>query len=223
MESDVLIVAATRAEIEPLLGRLENIHQESQFLFRGVLYGIPIDLLITGIGAVATTFQLTKKLSCGLRYRLAISVGIAGSFTEKIRIGEVIQITSDCFADLGIDDRGVFRTLTEAGLSENFQLLKNPLPLQTKHQCVNGITVQTASGSTERIKQLVEMFQPQVETMENAAFFYVCSALQVPFASFRSISNMVEPRNKAHWNILEAIRVLNEHLCGLFEGKSLDI
>ena len=220
-EPGVLIVSATKAEIEPLLSRMENVCQASSFLFCGNLCNVPVDLLITGIGAIATAFRLTKQLCCGHSYRLAVSAGIAGSFTEEIRPGEVVQITGDCLADLGIDDRGVLRTLAEAGLGEESGFLENPAPLPTKHRRVNGITVQTSSGSSERIKQLTEKFRPQVETMENAVFFYVCRMLQIPFVSFRAISNMVEPRNKARWNIPEAIRALNEHLYDLFDRDNV--
>jgi futalosine hydrolase len=44
--------------------------------------------------------------------------------------------------------------------------------------------------------------------MESAAFFYVCLSQKVPFAALRAISNKVEVRNKAAWNIPQAVQNL---------------
>ena len=45
--------------------------------------------------------------------------------------------------------------------------------------------------------------------MESAAFFYVCLSEHVPFMALRAISNRVETRNKAAWNIPLALRSLH--------------
>ena len=44
--------------------------------------------------------------------------------------------------------------------------------------------------------------------MEGAAFMYSCLILGVAFAQVRSVSNVVEPRNRDTWKINEAIRNL---------------
>ena len=152
-------------------------------------------------------------------YSRAVSMGIAGSFTDDIAIGEVVQITEDCFADLGIDNNGTFLNLREAGLSNTDDcfsgFISNPSPTPSFHRHVRGITVQTATGSQNRIDELVNKYHPEVETMENAAFFYVCRMLQVPFASFRAISNKVEPRNRENWRITEAVEKINHAVSDL--------
>ena len=186
-------------------------------LYSGSLYGQPIDILISGIGAVATAFWLTQTLM-QRSYSYVISVGIAGSYMENIPVGETVQITEDCFADLGIDDNGQFRSLQEEGLTcddsdNNFMI--NPAPALSSHRQVRGITVQTATGSGSRINDLTERYQPQVETMENAAFFYVCLMKQIPFAAFRAVSNKVEPRNRKNWRIAEAIENVNKTLADI--------
>lgn len=214
----LLIVSATETECAPTLEKLENYRNLSPCLYYGTIDGKPVEILIGGIGAVATTFRLTQTLM-QRPYNRAISIGIGGSFADEIPVGETVQITEDCFADLGIDDNGSLLSLHEAGLaiSGNMtaDLIRNPSLIQSAHPVVRGITVQTASGSQKRIDQLVDRFHPQVETMENAAFFYVCRMMQIPFASFRSISNKVEPRNRKNWRIFEAIERVNEALAGL--------
>jgi futalosine hydrolase len=140
-------------------------------------------------------------------------MGIAGSFTDDIPVGEVVQITEDGFADLGIDNNGTFLNLREAGIinSEDYfpDFITNPSPTPSLHRKVWGVTVQTATGRQKRTDELINKYQPKVETMENAAFFYVCHTMQTPFASFRAISNKVEPRNRKNWRTVEAIEQIN--------------
>ena len=209
--SVILIVSATKAECEPTLKKMTERKIISPCLFSGSLNQQKIELLIGGIGSVATTFNLTQTLM-QRKYNRAISIGIAGSFEDEIRIGDAVQITEDCFADLGVDDNGRFISLRQAGLDSECDLMINPSPASTHHRQLRGITVQTASGSMRRIDELVRRHSPKVETMENAAFFYVCRKFQIPFASFRAISNKVEPRNREKWRTEIAIERVNSLL-----------
>ena len=218
-----LLVSATETECAPILGKISGCTSITPRLYTGTLQGQPVDILISGIGAVATTFRLTQTLM-SRSYSHAVSMGIAGSFAANIPVEEVVQITEDCFADLGIDDNGTFLNLREAKLnnkddcfSEDFII--NPSPASSIHRKVLGITMQTATGSRKRIDELVHKYQPDVETMENAAFFYVCRMMQIPFASFRAISNKVEPRNREKWFITEAIEKINHAIIDFYFHK----
>jgi len=219
----ILVVAATEAECAPTLRQMSGYKAMSPWLFSGTFRGYDIEVLLSGIGSVATSFRLTQTLM-QRRFRCAIAIGIAGSFADDIPLGETVQIVEDCFADLGIDNNGQFRSLREEGLTcDDFEgdFIINPSPALSFHRKLRGVTVQTASGSKNRIDELVQRFQPQVETMENAAFFYVCRMLKIPFASFRGISNRVELRNRQNWRIAEAIENVNESLSELLNGKKL--
>ena len=48
--------------------------------------------------------------------------------------------------------------------------------------------------------------------MEGAAVAYVAAKQNIAAIQLRSISNMVEPRNRNHWNIQLALQNLNEVL-----------
>jgi futalosine hydrolase len=48
--------------------------------------------------------------------------------------------------------------------------------------------------------------------MEGAAVFYTCNIMNTPSIQIRSVSNHIEPRNKANWNIPLAIKALNDYL-----------
>ena len=54
-------------------------------------------VLVTGIGMVNTSINLTRELSKN-RYDLVINMGIAGSFKDSINIGDVVEITEDSFS-----------------------------------------------------------------------------------------------------------------------------
>ena len=215
--TSLLIVSATETECAPILQRLIGCRNISPCLYSGTLNGQSIELLISGIGAVVTTFRLTKIL-IQRSYSRAISIGIAGSFSEDINIGETVQIIEDCFADLGIDNNGHFCNIREAGLiCDDFDcdFIINPYPISSPHRKLRGITVQTTSGSKKRIEELAQRHRPEVETMENAAFFYVCHKNQLPFASFRAISNKIEPRNRENWQVTKAIKNVNDSVIQL--------
>ena len=63
-------------------------------------------------------------------------------------------------------------------------------------------------GNERSIAAVVERFNPQVESMEGAAFMSACLIHKVPFAQVRAVSNLVERRNRDAWKMAEAIRNL---------------
>jgi futalosine hydrolase len=77
---------------------------------------------------------------------------------------------------------------------------------------VVAITVNTATGSEITRLRLKNKFNPDIETMEGAAFFYICIRERIPFLAIRAISNRVEPRDKRNWKINLALANLSEKL-----------
>jgi futalosine hydrolase len=133
---------------------------------------------------------------------------------------------TDCFADSGIEDGENFITLFEAGLAlpDEFPF-RNGLITADSGYCsviknilkpVNAITVNTATGSQTTINKLIKKFNPDIETMEGATFFYLCAREKVPFLALRAVSNRVEPRNVNNWNIPLALENLSEKLKEVF-------
>jgi futalosine hydrolase len=177
-----------------------------------------VDMLVTGVGSMATAWSLKRWIDTNGKPDLAINAGIAGSFRDDVETGSVVMPVTDCFADLGIEDHEQFFTLWEAGLADpdGFPYSKGYLHASNRYvekaavgiRPVNGITVNTASGSAATIQKLIMKFNPDIETMESAAFFYLCIAESIPFMSVRAISNRVEPRNRSNWRIQHALENL---------------
>jgi futalosine hydrolase len=218
----VLLIAATESEAETFR-KIDGIKPSAAgFVFRD-LELIP---LVTGVGSVATSWTMTKWISSNPKPDLAINIGIAGSYREEIRIGEVVVPVSDCFADAGIETADGFHTLSEAGLQDTNKFPfkdgkiiaeNNYVKLLSGHfKTVSAITVNSASGSQPTIDRLLKKYNPGIETMEGATFFYICSGENIPFLALRSVSNMVEPRNKDKWNIPLALASLSERIKEMF-------
>ena len=77
-----------------------------------------------------------------------------------------------------------------------------------------------AHGHAGHIAQLRHEPHGQIENMEGAAFFYISLIKKIPFLGIRSISNLVEPRNKENWNADLAIKNLNEVVLQLIEASA---
>lgn len=223
---EILLTAATPFEIAPTLNFLEkNFEQPQLEIFRrGDLTVRP---LVAGVGMVSTAFVLGKFFS-DWSPDLAIQAGIAGSFDlSEIGLGEVVSVVSERFADLGIEERdGSFSDLFDLGLLEKNSppfvagVLENPSAGEFSFlKKAAGATVNRVSGTAASIQKLREKYPTaQVETMEGAAFFFACLSAGVPFLEIRSISNLVEPRNRSAWDLPTAIRNLNLVLIEILES-----
>ncbi len=213
----ILIVSATEKEILPLKNRLKIKKSAACVMKYSGIKDFSVDFLVTGIGSTLTTYALTKKISTK-KYNFIINAGIAGSFIPDLNIGDVVHVKSDEFADLGIEDKNEFFTLFEKGFIEKDQFpfnnckLFNPNELNLKLKNVSGITVNTTHGNKNSIELFKNKFNADIETMEGAAFFFVCLNEGVKFMQIRAISNYVEERNNANWDIPLAINNLNEKL-----------
>jgi len=63
-----------------------------------------------------------------------------------------------------------------------------------------------------------ENFSPDVESMEGAAFHYVCLLEKINFLQLRAISNRVGERDKSKWKLKESIENLNKELLNIIEN-----
>lgn len=194
-----LVVAATKAELAFLYQHFSL--QEGDFIEEK-----KFDVLITGVGMVATAFSLGRHLSA--KYNLVLNLGIAGCFDRNIELGKVVNITQDTFAELGAEDGDNFLTITDLGFGENTYRSKNHV--NTDLLQVSGITVNRVSGNDKNIKNLLKRLNPSTESMEGAAVLYACQQEKIDCLQVRSISNYVEPRNKDKWKIGLAIKNLND-------------
>jgi futalosine hydrolase len=210
------MVAATALEVAPLTSCLE-LSPERAVLRHGRYRHQPIDLLVTGVGMVATAAWCAHTLARH-SYDLAINLGVCGSFDPALPPGTVVHVTSDRMTELGAEDGEVFLTVQQLQLlaasefpfTDGWLVNQAPPSNGPLEQLPNarGITVNTVHGAEASVAAVVDRFSPQVESMEGAAFMYACLIAGVPFAQVRAVSNIVERRNRAAWKMPMAI----EHL-----------
>ena len=183
------------------------------------------DVLITGVGIPATVFHLTRQLT-KKKYDLVIQAGIAGTFNDKFVPGSVAMIETDTFGDIGIDEKGNFKTLFETGLEHENNFPFNNGWLLNEHEyfthpglpVARGITINKIIDDHIQIKRFVEKFGADIESMEGAALHYVCLQEKIKFLQLRSISNIAGERNKTKWKMKEAIVNLNIELKNLVKN-----
>lgn len=219
----ILLVAATTFEIQPVMDLLKDPFQNKASRNPD---GLPdfheTDILITGVGSIATTYTLTRQIG-RRKPDMIIQAGIAGCFTQKAA-GEVVAIKEESLADLGVWEDRRFKTLFDLNLAPpdvspfSKGLLINPykeLLALSGLEPVRAVTVNEISTDKTRIEWIQQNTAPVVESMEGGGFHYVCLQESIPFLQLRSISNDIGERDKTKWNIRAAITNLNTRLIDL--------
>ncbi len=201
----ILLTAATENELELFI----NMYSD-------------IDILITGVGTPSTIYQLQKRLQ-QQEYDFVIQAGIAGAFSTELSLGEPVLIKQDTFGDLGAEERQVFNSFIGSDLikangfpfANGWLINAEGIPKNSSLKSVKAVTINKVSDSLLQKQQLINVFDPQIETMEGAALHYVCLQEDVPFVQIRTVSNYVGERDKSKWKMRLAFENLNEELVKL--------
>jgi futalosine hydrolase len=214
---NILIVAATSMEVASAFAAMRLRRDKPAELHRLKSYqhgGHDVDVLLTGVGMVATAAWCSRVLA-RTRYDLALNFGVCGSFDPALQPGTVVHVVSDRIAELGAEDDEAFLTVEELNLVgdnefpfTNGRLVNSAPPgnaALSSLAAVDGITVNTVHGNERSIAAVVQRLEPRVESMEGAAFMYACMIHEVRFAQVRAVSNLVEKRNRGAWKMAEAI------------------
>lgn len=208
----VLIVSATAFEVQPLLEKYAIV-VTGEGLYEAFLNeNNRISVLITGVGMVNTAFQLGR---CSHNYYdYVINAGVCGAFNSSLSIGDVVRVYRDEFSEMGAEDGDNFIRYNDMNLGgtnivEECWEVKFPTTDALKK--VSGITVNRVHGNTATIEKTTLLFQPDVESMEGAAFFTGCQRFN-HYLQIRAVSNKVEQRDKSKWNMPLAIANLNNTL-----------
>jgi futalosine hydrolase len=211
----LLIIAATFFEIRPFADRLTLAGREGDHLYRYRHYNLEIDILITGVGMV--------------------NAGIAGTFGKAFKLGSVVNVVEDWIPEFGAENGRDFISIFELGFYDpdthpftqgKLQSTHDPDPAIVNLQKLNllprvkGITSNTIRGSVESVENIRRTAPADIESMEGAAFLFSCLMEKTPCIQLRSVSNLVEERDKAKWNLPLALKNLNQVLWQLFIEKN---
>ncbi len=209
----VIITAATNGEWMPSFQKINP-------AYAGTNKRFSVGFHESGIGLLASSVSL-MKMFVQETPTLIIQVGIAGCFDKKIPMGKVFAVKDDFAGDIGVMENKVWKDLFDMKFDKpndapyEKKSLPNPwlsqynlLKLPTK----KGVTVNTISTDKNKIDLYSGRYKATLESMEGAALHYMGRDLNIPFIQIRAVSNYVGERNKAKWNMQEAIYNLNETL-----------
>jgi futalosine hydrolase len=203
----LLLCASTEFEIRPTIDFIREQNAQN------------VNVLITGIGMVATTYSLSKTI-LSKRPDFIFQAGVAGCLDKKLPLTKIVLVENENIGDLGVEENGTFKTLfdlnlleknffpwKEAKLSNNIEQLKS-----SGLTIVDGVTVNEITTSRDRTVYYRDGLNASVESMEGAALHYVALQEKIPFLQIRSLSNFVGERDKSKWVMDVAIDNLNVEL-----------
>jgi futalosine hydrolase len=218
-----LLVTATLFEVAPLLDRLGVENARVMGAPGQVLELGDITCLVSGVGQLQCAVHLASLLARG-SFSMVVQAGLAGSFSDELPKGSVVQVVEEVLGDLGAEDNGGFLDLFEMKLLgvddppfSDGVLKTTPYTGQAlaDYPCVRSVTVNRVLSESRSIEWVVQRYAPAVVNMEGAALFLACIKHEVPFVELRSISDRVGPRDKAKWDIPGAVRALDDALSRL--------
>jgi len=218
----ILVVSATLFELVPFLECIKQPKDAKRFVHNDH----EIELLITGVGITATAYAMGQKLAIG-NYDLALNIGLGGVFDRSLSLGQVVNVVSDFNAEEGAEDGENFIPISDLSLRDKNEfpfkdgLLKAIYPTRIKdflvYSEVNGITVNKVHGKESSILEVQSMFNPQIESMEGAAFFYSCLSSKLACIQLRAVSNYVERRDRDKWEVELALNNLAQEIAVFLE------
>lgn len=203
----LLLCASTTFEIQPSIDfiRTQNLRQ--------------VNILITGVGMLATAHSLTKQI-LQKRPDFVLQAGVGGCLNKNLLLGQTVLVENEMMGNTGVEENGRFKTLFDLNLiQENSKPWKNkklPNNLESWRTAgltiADGVTVSEISTNTEKINYYRNQLNASVESMEGAALHYVALQENIPFLQMRSLSNFVGERDKSKWVMDAAIAGLNHEL-----------
>lgn len=148
-------------------------------------------IVISGVGPAETAVATAKALNEGCKH--LILAGIAGTYDPSLEAGAVVAVSEERIA----------------GLPEAYAKSYGGATVPKGLKAVKGNTVAQCGAAAEGA---------QIENMEGAVFFALCSAAGVRFSEIRSVSNLVgAPRSE--WNVGTALDNLTLILTDTFIKK----
>jgi futalosine hydrolase len=179
--------------------------------------GLPYALLVAGVGPLETAVRLTRRLCEGREdISLVLNFGVAGAYADSgAGLLDICLAESEVLGDFGIcRQEGVapfagqlaeqgFFPLDARHLAWAWEIL-----LRHDYLCKKGafVTVNGVTATAKRGALLQAAHNGLCENMEGGAVARVCSEFSLPCLEVRCVSNMVEERDLANWQLAAAAR-----------------
>ena len=231
VEAEILLAAMTVASTAEL---------GSKRFVEGSLAGRKIVLCAGGMGKVNAAHAATVLIE---RYapEAVVVFGVGGAYPSSgAQVGDLALAREEIAGDDGVLTKEGFRDtrfmgiplLTTASstiynafpapaslLGSAFHTLQSPpAPDGGKVHAGTFVTLSTCTGTSERARELEQRYRGLCENLEGAAVAQVAGCYGVPWLEVRGISNIVEDRDLATWDIPKAARTAQQAVLRLLEG-----
>lgn len=219
----ILALAATEIEMAPFLRESSALEASCR-------------TLVTGVGPVETALRLTRFITlCQDRIDCAILFGVGGAYLQADQ-GRQPKLLDICLAEQEVaGDFGICLGESMAYLDSSLTgEIHYPLDSSLRKKCRAVfsrlgidhhlgvfITVNGISGSAIRGEKLRLRWNGLCENMEGAAVARVCREFNLPFAELRCISNLVQDRDPAGWQLENACYKAAHTAVQLIQGLML--
>ena len=229
MPSDIILLASTPMESSSIRKTITVDHEKfhaGKTHIHGQLDDRTVSLVLTGLGTVNTAHALTCVLE-RRRPKLVLQFGVGGAYLSSgLDVGDIAVATEELYGDLGVQTPAGWASAELIGIpilemQGEGKKFFNRFPLDDKLVAIAGeliqnmdweddppvvkhgtfVTVQQCSGVTTLGNEIAARFNGICENMEGAAAAHLCTLYDIPFLEIRAISNRVEDRNMAAWNL----------------------
>jgi len=191
---------------------------ERKAILAGLPSGHPVTVAVVGVGPAAAAAVTARLLALaeagGQPYDAVVSAGIAGGFTGRAGLGDLVLATRSVAADLGAVAPDGFQTLDELGFGSTVAAVDGPLTeaLRSVLPAAGAgavLTVSTVTGTAESADELAARHPDALaEAMEGYGVGCAAALSAVPFAELRAVSNLVGPRDRSAWRVSDALAAL---------------
>tara|TARA_B100001250_G_scaffold399298_1_gene408542 strand:+ start:7 stop:663 length:657 start_codon:yes stop_codon:yes gene_type:complete len=188
LEKKILIVCALEIETQ---GQLDD-----------------YEVLYTGVGKVNATFELTRKFGkygSYIPYDMVINYGTAGS--RKIKKKTLVDCTKFIQRDMDVTGLGFMRGETPFEQDP-------PFVIQQQNVEFNPIGRNATCGSGDNFAEDKSQYYGEVVDMEAYALAKVCYLYDIPFISFKYITDGADEQAHEDWekNLADGIEVFKEKI-----------
>lgn len=209
-------------------------------IWRGTWGETPICLVHSGVGKAAAAAAATTLL-LGLKPTALWLFGCGGAYPDSgLEIGDLALADREIFADEGAETPDGFRSLADLQLPMRRegektwfdtwptdsrllawarQRLEAALPEPARRLAVGPFaTVSTCTGSLAKARRQVARTGAICENMEGAAVALACRQNDTPLLELRGISNRVEDRNPAGWDLAAGMTTAQKAVAVLLDS-----
>lgn len=190
---------------------------EMEAVRRGLQGDNRFDVIAVGVGPAAAAARTAKALAAA-KYDLVVSAGIGGGFPERAEVGSLVVANEIVGADLGAETPDGFCSVDELGFG-SARVSTDPVlvtrvteALRTAGRSVHTgpvLTVSTVTGTAATALEMAARVPgAAAEAMEGLGVATAAQDFGVPILEIRAISNLVGPRDRAKWQIPEALHAL---------------